>query len=374
MKPHVSVNLLTWNAERYIHACLDSILKQTYSNYSVTILDNASQDGTASVIKKEYGGSNINFLEKDKNTGFAAGHNYLLRVTKGEYAVLLNQDAILTPDFVEQAVEFMEAHPRVGSLQPKLLRYNFQTGKHQERLDSTGLEMLRSRRVVNRGQGEQDKGQYKQGEIFGVDGAAPVYRRIALEEIKLPIFKRGTQLEDIRRKLPGSTHGVGVDDFRAAQTTEEKKVGQYEYFDEDFFAYKEDVDLAWRLRLYGWRAWYVPEVVAYHERGAGESAARSWWAIIKERQKISILSKKLSWKNQRLMQIKNESFRLLLRDWWPFFKKELLAWGYVFIFEPRLLTVIPEFLSQLPSAWRKRAMIMANRRVSDGIMARWFVD
>lgn len=242
----------------------------------------------------------------------------------------------------------MEKDKRIAALQPKVLKYDFSKREPKKVFDTTGLLMLKNRRIINRGQGQKDKGQYdKQEEIFGADGAVPVYRREALEDAKLPI--------------------------RVNPRRHPHKSASYEYFDESFFAYKEDVDLAWRLRLYGWKAVYAPNVVAYHERGAGESASRKSWEILKERKKISLFSKRLSFKNQRLMQIKNEILSLYFKDLPWIFWKEVRAWGYVLLFEPKILTGLKQFFRQTPKAWRQRKIIMKKRRASAKAMARWFI-
>lgn len=335
-RPLVAINILTWNARRYIKDCLRSALQQNYPNFQVTILDNGSKDDTVRMIKQGFKDPRIKLMTNRKNVGFAPGHNQLLRFTRGRYVVLLNQDAILTPEFVAKAVDFLEKRPGVAALQPKLLKYDFKLNKPRAIVDSAGLKMLHNRRIINRGQACKDTGQFKEGEIFGADGAVPVYRRSALEDVKVPLG-----------------------------------AGRWEYFDEDFFAYKEDVDLAWRLRLYGWKAWYKPDIVAYHERGAGESAATSWRAILKERRSISLFAKKLSWKNQRLMQLKNEMPKLFFYNLPAIAKKELLAWGYVVLYEPKILGAVWEMVRLIPKAWKKRKFIMAHRRVGTAEMKRW---
>jgi GT2 family glycosyltransferase len=130
--------------------------------------------------------------------------------------------------------------------------------------------------------------------------------------------------------------------------------------------------LAWRLRLYGWKALYAPNIVAYHERGAGESASKKSWEIIKERKNISLFAKKLSFKNQRLMQIKDEILPLYLKHLPWILWKEVRAWGYVLLFEPKILTALPQLFKQAPKAWRQRKVIMKKRKISARKMERWF--
>ena len=227
----------------------------------------------------------------------------------------------------------MEKNDKIGSVQCKLLKIRNMNRPKSNIIDSTGLLAYKNRRIVSRGQGEKDKGQYKKGEIFGVDGAAPIYRRKALEDIKI----------------------------------------NDEYFDEDFFMYKEDVDLAWRLRLYEWKAVYQPKAVAYHLRTAGERAVRNYISVVKERRKLSKFAKFHSFKNDRLMRIKNELPDLFLRDILYIIIKEIGAWAYVLFFERYTWKAIKSLIKQIPKARKKREIIMKRKRVEAKEMGKWFV-
>jgi len=149
-------------------------------------------------------------------------------------------------------------------------------------------------------------------------------------------------------------------------------LNHFEYFDEDFFAYKEDVDLAWRMRLYGWRAVYEPEAVGYHLRGAGEKAVKTPIAIVKGRRKISKFAKFYSFKNKRLMQIKNELPGLFFRHFCSIIINEIAAWGYVLFFETYTLKAIKSLIKEIPIARRKRKITMARKRVGAREMKKWF--
>ncbi len=319
-KSLVSVNILTYNGQDLIELCLKSVLEQTYSDIEILVIDNASEDETVSRIRQ-----GIKIIQNKENLGFSAGHNIGIRESKGEYILCLNQDVVLDKNFIKNAVEAVEVDKKIGAVQGKLY-------KKDKTIDTTGLLMFKNRRVVCRGQGEKDKGQYKRGEIFGADGAAPLYRCSALEDIKI----------------------------------------NNEYFDEDFFMFKEDVDLAWRIRLYGWRAIYEPMAIGYHLRGAGEEAVKNYIKIAKARRKISDFAKYHAFKNQRLMQIKNELPALFFRDFCRIIIKEIGSWAYVLVFERYALKAIIDLFKQIPGAWRKRKIIMKRRRVGARKMKRWF--
>jgi len=240
---------------------------------------------------------------------------------------------------LKKAVLAFGQDEKIGSLQGKLLRLKIDDEKltKTDIIDNAGLIIFKNRRVIARGQGQADRGQFDgQKEIFGVDGAAPIYRRAALQTIKICLD------------------------------------GQCEYLDEDFYMYKEDVDLAWRLRLAGWQAYYEPRAMAWHARTAGDSAAVNYFGMIKERLKINKFAKYLSFKNQRLMQIKNEQPVLLFEHLLWFLPKEIASWIYVILFERYTWKAIRDLFRQAPRAWQKREVIMVQKKVSAKEMEKWF--
>ncbi len=350
----VSINLLTYNAQKYIYQCLNGIFSQTYPFCQVLIIDNNSHDETVNLIKSYFKKHQVKFNTKlfinPKNFGFATAHNQAIIKSKGEFVLCLNQDVVLDKNFVIRAVEALKKNQRIGAVQGKLLKYNFKQNKiikHNQLpvIDTTGLVMLKNRRVVNRGQGQADYGQYNSSEeIFGVDGAAPLFRRKALEDIKIPLL---TNLNN-------------------------SKYTAYEYFDEDFFIYKEDVDLAWRLKLYGWKSIYQPKAVALHERSAGENVNTSYLKIIQERRKVKRYAKFFSFRNQRLMQIKNELWPLLLKNLPTILLKEIGSWIYVLIFEHNAWQILKDLIKLSPKMCKKRKIIMKNKQLNSQMMAKWF--
>jgi len=349
-QPLVSISLLTYNAQPYLKSCLNSVFNQTYPHLELLIIDNASTDGTIDYLKKislRQTQLKTKIIFNKKNVGFAAGHNQGIRESKGDFILCLNQDVVLDSDFIKEAVKVLQKDKKIGAVQGKLWRWNIGSVERRVKkpnavsyvIDTTGLCMLKNRRIINRHQGEIDQGQFeKEEEIFGADGATPVYRRKALEEV-------GISLNQTEKK---------------------------EYFDEDFFAYKEDVDLAWRLRLYGWRTIYQPKAKGWHARTAGDSAAVKYWAIIKERLKINKFAKYLAFKNQRLMQLKNEQLFLFLKHLPFFLPKEIASWLFVLIFERYTWRAIKDLFKQAPKAWQKRKIIMARKKVDTTEMERWF--
>jgi GT2 family glycosyltransferase len=255
----VSAVVISYNSAADLPRCLDSVLAQTHP-VEPAVYDNASTDGSAELVATRYPA--VTLVRSPANDGYAGAGNRAIRDTKGDYVLLLNPDVVLAPTFVERLVEVAEADPGIGSLAGKLLR--LPQGPDDRRIDSTGHILYRNRWVTNRGTGEPDRGQHDTpGEVFGVSGAAAFYRRAMLEDIR-----------------------VG-DEYLAAS----------------FFVYLEDVDLDWRARLRGWRAWYVPAAVAHHARGHKGRATFRDPRVLRH-----------SLKNHFLMLIRNDTAVDLLRD------------------------------------------------------------
>jgi len=341
----VSINILTWNAEKYIRRCLEGALNQTHREIEINILDNGSSDNTVKIIQDEFlpNFPQIKFYQNEKNIGFAAGHNQLIELSKGEFILPLNQDLILDKDYIKNSLKIFDDQ-KVGAIQGKLYRYDFNNDRPEKInganiIDTTGLIILKSRRVINRGQNEIDRGQFEQvEEVFGADGASPLYRKEALEDIKLPTAS-----------------------------------SKYEYFDSDFFSYLEDVDLSWRMRLYGWKIIYNPKAIGYHGRGAKDvKNIYDLKELINSRQALSAFTKKISWRNRRLMQVKNEFLSIFLKHlpWW--FIKEVLGIVYLLLFERTTLGAIADFFKLLPYAIKKRKIIMSKVRISKREIEKWF--
>ena len=327
----VSVSLVTWNALRWLPACLSSLWGQSLAPVQLIVRDNASTDGTADWLRRELGSRpDVDLVLGTDNAGFARAHNDAIRRASGDYVCLLNQDIVLDAEFLATACAAFDRRD-VGSVQGKLYQLTGDLSR-TDTVDSAGLAIGRNRRVTSRGQGRAGAADYAtREEIFGADGACPVYRLAALNDARISTGR-----------------------------------GEAEYFDEDFFMYKEDVDLAWRLRLLGWSTVYAPEAVAWHGRGAGESAAMSPVDVIRSRRGIPSWIRRVSWRNQRLTQLKNETLGDLVRDLPWVLWHELLALAYLVVFDPRNVSAVGELVRMAPAALRKRRQVQA-RRVTGGI-------
>jgi len=221
----VSAAILNWNGGQLVVECLRSILRQTHPIRDRIVIDNASTDGSLERLKAE--DPDLRVFSNPRNLGFAAAANQAVAAAKGDWFLLANLDVEFEPDYVARLVAAGRRDPMIGSLTGKLLRPR--TGTAPAIVDSTGHILFRNGWAANRGEGLPDSGQWERSEeVFGVTGAAPLYRMKMLR---------------------------GVVD------------GPARPFDERFFAYIEDVDLDWRMRWLGWKAWYEP-AVAWHHRSA----------------------------------------------------------------------------------------------------------
>jgi GT2 family glycosyltransferase len=211
----VSVVILNFNGRRYLEACLSSLAAQTYRDFEVIVVDNASQDGSVEYLEAQFPW--VKVIRNRANLGFAGGCNEGIKHTCGDFILTLNNDTRAESRLIEYLIKPMLSDKRVGACAAKMLLPD-------GRINSAGICLSRSGAAWDRGMFEQDCGQYDyQQEVFGACAGAALYRKEMLDEIGL--------------------------------------------FDEDFFLYMEDVDLAFRAKLAGWKCIYVPEAVVYHHHG-----------------------------------------------------------------------------------------------------------
>jgi hypothetical protein len=213
--PLISVVVVNYNGKKFLSDCLNSIFCQTYLPFEVILVDNASHDGSVEYVRQNF--PDVKMVTQSTNLGFAGGTNAGIRQANGEFILTLNNDTIVTPDFIDELAKPMVSDPLVGMCASKMI---FPDG----RINSTAICISRSGAAWDRGLGEPDRGQYDvEKEVFGPCAGAALYRHTMFDEIGL--------------------------------------------FDEDFFLYMEDVDLAFRARLSGWKCMYVPTARVIHVHG-----------------------------------------------------------------------------------------------------------
>ena len=317
----VSIHIVTWNSIVHLRTCFHALDQQTYTDTSLMVVDNASLDGTVKWLHEHYPSTPV--LKNTRNLGFARAHNQAILLTQSEYVFVMNPDIVLDPDWIERGVKWMDEHPKYGALSGKTLRFTYSNDDLKEVqqsgiIDSTGLRMLRSRHVVDRGTGQSDAGQFNDGaDVFGLSGACVLFRRSALESVRY----------------------------------------KDEYFDDQFFAYKEDIDLAWRLQRRDWRARYEPQLRAFHHRHIKGVAAASDALIAKNHRSRSAHMSYLSYRNHLLMLMKNERWTTFWRDGIWILWYEAKKFAYLLMVSPTSLRALPDAL-RLSGAMRKKAAVI----------------
>lgn len=316
--PLVSVIIINWNGEKYLNNCLKSILEQDYHSLELLFVDNNSIDNSVPFVRKKF--NQVRLIENNSNIGYSGAANVGIKASTGEYILLLNPDIVLEKFFILKLVETM-GREEVGFASGKLYRTS-NANNDQNVLDSTGHIIYKNRRVIDRGQDETDFGQYDQEiNIFGVCGAAAMFKRKMLDNISI----------------------------------------DGEYFDEDFFAYKEDVDICWRANIYGWHGKFNSDAIAFHYRG---------WKPGK-RDKVSEFVRYHSIKNRYLMLLKNDFLRNVMIDFPRIFINDLAVFIYLILREPKALKAYLTVLKLLPKMFKKRRIIMKNKKIISSQFRRW---
>ncbi|OQY14612.1 MAG: hypothetical protein B6I30_00090 [Desulfobacteraceae bacterium 4572_187] len=218
-----SVIIPNFNGKVFLKPCLDSLAQQTKKDRKIILVDNASTDGSVEFVNRHYPG--VKIISLTSNRGFAAAVNQGIGQGKGSFVAVLNNDTVVTPNWLEVLCGFLEENPRIGFCASKITKYD-----NTDIIDSVGHGIMRSGYTFNVGDAVKDSGQYDNlREIFGAPAAAAVYRRSMLDDIGL--------------------------------------------FDEDFYMYLEDVDLSFRAQLRGHKCMYVPQATVRH-RGAGTTGSQ----------------------------------------------------------------------------------------------------
>ncbi len=318
----VSVLIVTWNSAQWLDQCFAALHRLNYADFEVIVVDNASQDATREHLRRVE--SKWRVIYNDRNLGFAAGQNQAIRASRGEWVLCLNPDVVLEPDCVTQMVRMGEAHPEAGTVCGKLLRWNEAAEEHKTKvLDSTGIYFTRNMRQLDRGAEEPDRGQYDRVQyVAGATGAAAMFRRAFVDDVS-----------------------VG---------------GQF--FDEEFFAFREDADLAWRAQVLGWKCIYTPAAIAWHARRVTPE----------RRQELPLIINWHSVKNRFLMRGKNASGWLCWRLLLPVAWRDLMTVGYALLRDRRMISAVLYPWKARTSIRRKRAIIQGRRRISDRDLLWWF--
>jgi GT2 family glycosyltransferase len=322
IQDRVSVTIVTYNSGRFIKRCLESVLAQRYASKEIIIIDNASTDGTIDILEQFEDRCRV--IYNDENIGFAAAQNQAIGVSTGDWVLTLNPDVLLLPNFIQALVDAGQFDPKTGTVCGKLLAIRASFDLPEKPLvDSTGIYFTPMLRHLDRGSQEVDNGHYLNHEfVFGATAAAALYRRRMIEDISI---------ED-------------------------------EFFDPDFFVYREDADVAWRAQLMGWRCIYTPHARGYHVRNVLPGNRRALPPVINMH----------SVKNRFLMRMKNITGDLYRRNWFSITVRDIVVVSCCLLREQTSLKAFWYVIRNWKRVMAKRRAIMSRKRVDDEYIAKWF--
>lgn len=325
-QPLLSVIIPNWNGRKFLEECIDSLKGQTFQDFETILVDNGSTDGSADFAEERYG-EFLRVVRNKENLGFAGGNNVGIRMARGEYIVLLNNDTMVDPRWLEELVKAARFDPPIGMWASKAYSYY-----QRDRIEGVGELMYWDGLCRARGQYEQDHGQYNvMEEIFFPPGGAAMYRKSVFE-------------------------GIGL-------------------FDEDFFVYADDSEIGIRARLAGWKCLLVPSAVIYHKDSGTAGKYSPFKAFYVERNRLWLTVKYFP------------SPLLFLSIFFTFYRFAFQAYGalthrgaagkFTEIYSPFALILIllkayGSGIRLLPRMWKKRKMLRPLRKVSYGEIFGWF--
>jgi len=299
MAERVAVIVVNWNGRRHLENCLPALQTQTFADFRVVLVDNGSDDGSVEWVAAHF--PQVQLMRNAHNVGFAAANNQAIRATEAEFVVTLNNDTRVAPGWLAAFVEAAESDPTVGMAASKML-----FADRPGTINSAGIALDAAGIAWDRlGGAPDDPDETMPVEVFGPCAGAALYRRAMLDQIGL--------------------------------------------FDEDFFAYLEDVDLAWRARWAGWRCLYAPAARVYHAHSATGVEGSPFKSRLLGRNKVWLIAKNYGPAGRLLAHLPLIALYDLAAVAFALFAR-----GNVYNLLGRL-----EGLAGLPRAWRKRRAVRA---------------
>ncbi|RXA21936.1 glycosyltransferase family 2 protein [Methanosarcina sp. MSH10X1] len=213
--PDITVIIPNYNGKHYLDDCLTSLTKQSYKNFEVTIIDNASSDGSLEYIKTNF--PQFNVIENSHNLGFSKAVNQGARLSKATFLAILNNDTVVDSRCLEEFINFTKMFDDFGSCQSKVLLYD-----HKDVINTIGNEIFYLGLGWSGGYGQHEQSYNDIKEVTYCSGASLFVKRDVLQQ-----------------------------------------VGYFD--DEEVFMYHDDLDLGWRLLLYGYKNYFAPKSIVYHK-------------------------------------------------------------------------------------------------------------
>ena len=334
--PSVSVLIPTHADAHLLRRSLPVFLANAPRPVEVVILNNDPRQDVGAAIGEPGADTRVRILEMGYEAGFSRAINRGIRESSGDLVMFCDADLFPSAGYLSELLSFFDRCPVAGAAAGKIRRYELDSDRATDVIDTAGLELNRQRRITSRGEGERDRGQLDDEiEVFGLDGAGMIVRRAALESIR----------------------------FRD------------EYLDENFVTHKEDHDVSWRLRLAGWQCWYVPSALAHHARTTRGLASAPYRSAIRSFHQNELAKSEVirinAMKNQWLMLLKNEDFSNFIRDFCFIFGREMMIATHRLLFTPKSLAAIPMTLGLVPQTLKKRRAAKRRQSMDPSALRFW---
>ena len=271
----LSIIVPVYNAEKYLSQCLESLVALEIRDYEIILINDGSTDGSLEYLNTYPG---VRTIAMDKNYGFCGAVNAGIKAAKSDYVILLNNDTEVDKNFAKELLNAIQADEKIFSCSSKMVQFHDRT-----RMDDAGDYYCALGWAFGRGKGGLVENYDEPVDIFAACAGAAIYRKKMLESLGC--------------------------------------------FDEDHFAYLEDIDLGYRARIQGYRNVYAPKAVVYHVgSGFSGSAHNAFKVKLSSRNNVY-----LAYKNMPFLQILLNSPFLLLGHGvkWLFFLKKGLGKEYV---------------------------------------------
>lgn len=288
----LAIQCILYRSTENLPVLLQSLKEQTFQDFDVWFYENSEdpKETEREQVLIENSGIPFHLIQGEGNNGFSGGHQSLYQMHSAPFVMLLNDDVRLEPKYLEMVMARIESDAKIASVTGLIFRWT----DHGKFVDTTGLEYFALGKVVDRFAGVDAASIQEHlevsGEVYGVSGAVGIYRRSAVD--------------------------------RAGGL-----------FDPSWFMYKEDVDLAIRLRKTGGISWFEPAAVGFHRRGLKEEG-KGLWDRLRDEKKRSPKLRAYSYANQWRIYRRHLRLSLGLRDLLETFLGEVLRSGMVFLASP----------------------------------------